>query len=156
MVDGLTPPFLLTGPHHPHHIDVTDTDRRRSASGSSSASTSSLSRRTSALVRATVWYGVRVRFGGEGVGDLCRLIDYSWGAPKQSTNVIDPPPFPNTQAVIVLNTTSRGWAHIQSADPLYQPLVTARTLNTPVDRGNWWYIMRVRVRVRVCSGAGRV
>jgi hypothetical protein len=56
-----------------------------------------------------------------------------------------PIPQQQTTAAIVLNTTSLGWAHIQSADPLYEPLVTAKTLNSKVDRGNWWYLLRVRL-----------
>ncbi len=47
---------------------------------------------------------------------------------------------------ILLNTTSRGYAHIQSADPLYAPLVTAETLNDKMDRANWWYLLRYQIK----------
>ncbi|GAB5036497.1 glucose-methanol-choline oxidoreductase [Nannochloropsis oceanica] len=48
--------------------------------------------------------------------------------------------------VILLNTSSNGFAHIQSADPLYAPLVTARTFNDKMDRANWWYLLRFQVK----------
>jgi len=48
--------------------------------------------------------------------------------------------------VILLNTSSNGYAHIQSADPLYAPLVTARTFNDKMDRGNWWYLLRFQLK----------
>jgi len=48
--------------------------------------------------------------------------------------------------VILLNTSSNGYAHIQSADPLYAPLVTARTFNDKMDRANWWYLLRFQLK----------
>ena len=42
----------------------------------------------------------------------------------------------------VLNTASRGSAHIQSADPLADPLVEAATLNAPADQAAWVYALR--------------
>lgn len=47
---------------------------------------------------------------------------------------------------ILLNTSSVGWAHIQSADPLYAPLVTANTMQDKYDRANWWYLMRNQMK----------
>lgn len=79
------------------------------------------------------------------IGTLCvGGLKLNQASARSPTLTIHPYPSTTlTAAAIVLNTTSRGWAHIQSADPLYEPLVTAKTLNTAVDRGNWWYLMRV-------------
>lgn len=43
---------------------------------------------------------------------------------------------------LLLNTTSKGEAHIQSADPLYEPLVRVATFNTEADQANWLYAVK--------------
>ena len=43
----------------------------------------------------------------------------------------------------MLDVTSRGSAHIQSPDPLYEPLVSAKTLTTKEDQQNWIRMIRV-------------
>ena len=53
--------------------------------------------------------------------------------------------------VLVLNTTSRGTAHIQSADPLYAPLVNLDTFNDPTDQANWYYAIKQQVAPLVKS-----
>jgi choline dehydrogenase len=59
-----------------------------------------------------------------------------------------------TVAPIVLNTTSRGSAHIQSADPLYEPLVEVSTFSSPADQANWLYALKDQVAPLVDAMAG--
>jgi hypothetical protein len=44
---------------------------------------------------------------------------------------------------ILLNVSSKGFAHIQSADPLYQPQVTTGLLTDDADIERWKSLMRV-------------
>lgn len=61
-----------------------------------------------------------------------------------------------TIAPILLNTTATGSAHIQSGDPLAEPLVYLPTIGNPVDQANWYWLLKQQVApiINALFGAG--
>ena len=66
------------------------------------------------------------------------------GAPAINDEVCGVPTF--TLAPILLNTTSVGSAHIQSGDPLAEPLVNLPTIGNSYDQANWFWLLKQQIR----------
>lgn len=56
---------------------------------------------------------------------------------------------------ILLNTSSTGYAHIQSGDPFDEPLVLLPTFGNEWDQSNWYWLMKFQVGVVFGEGLGR-
>jgi len=65
------------------------------------------------------------------------------GAPGIEDEACGVPTF--TLAPILLNTTSLGSAHIQSGDPLAEPLVNLPTIGNAYDQANWFWLLKQQV-----------
>ena len=95
----------------------------------------------SSTVPATTLYGGGAFLpwpGSVGLGSSDRFSQFI-GAP----GIAGPETF--TIGALLLNVSSRGTSHIQSADPLYEPLVDLNTFNDVTDQANWLYLMREQV-----------